>query len=347
MALRLLGEPPIDIHCGGVDLIFPHHENEIAQSEGATNKQFARFWMHVEHLLIDEEKMSKSLGNVFNLPDIQAKGYRASTLRYLLLSTHYRKQLKFSWETMDQADEAAPAPCGLCRTARSSLEHWITSGHRRQSRRGRGGISRRHGTGSEYLGGASRYLRPRACAQRLHRQRRARNRRRRRRESGIRAIRSVCWAWYPSDVRKTGKQPCRRTRSIAWSRRARTRANAGIFPKGIESASSCSKRGSCSRIRRAVRDGNGSRPGICCRVRGGSATIPGQTRRGSRLRRAETPRLCHSGPAFPDAMRRARHRCQGGKRPGVRRGQSPFELQFWLTLRVSYVAKTTTPQRDG
>ena len=100
------GEPPIDIHCGGVDLIFPHHENEIAQSEGATNKQFARFWMHVEHLLIDEEKMSKSLGNVFTLPDIQAKGYRPSTLRYLLLATHYRKQLKFSWDTMDQAEEA-------------------------------------------------------------------------------------------------------------------------------------------------------------------------------------------------------------------------------------------------
>jgi len=107
MALRLLGEPPIDIHCGGIDLVFPHHENEIAQSEGATKTPFARFWMHVEHLLIDEEKMSKSLGNVFNLPDIQAKGYRPSTLRYLLLSTHYRKQLKFSWETMSQAEEAA------------------------------------------------------------------------------------------------------------------------------------------------------------------------------------------------------------------------------------------------
>jgi cysteinyl-tRNA synthetase len=106
MALRLLGEPPIDIHCGGVDLIFPHHENEIAQSEGATNKQFARVWMHVEHLLIDEEKMSKSLGNVFNLPDMVAKGYRPSTLRYLLLSTHYRKQLKFSWDAMSQAEES-------------------------------------------------------------------------------------------------------------------------------------------------------------------------------------------------------------------------------------------------
>ena len=106
MALRILGDPPIDIHCGGVDLIFPHHENEIAQSEGATNKQFARFWMHVEHLLIDEEKMSKSLGNVFNLPDIVAKGYRPSALRYLLLSTHYRKQLKFSWDAMNQAEES-------------------------------------------------------------------------------------------------------------------------------------------------------------------------------------------------------------------------------------------------
>jgi cysteinyl-tRNA synthetase len=106
MALRLLGEPPIDIHCGGVDLIFPHHENEIAQSEGATNKTFSRFWIHVEHLLIDEEKMSKSIGNVFNLPDITAKGFRPSALRYLLLSTHYRKQLKFSWDAMAQAEES-------------------------------------------------------------------------------------------------------------------------------------------------------------------------------------------------------------------------------------------------
>ena len=106
MALRLLGEPPIDIHCGGVDLIFPHHENEIAQSEGATNKQFSRFWFHVEHLLIDEEKMSKSMGNVFNLPDIVQKGFRPSALRYLLLSTHYRKHLKFSWDAMTQAEES-------------------------------------------------------------------------------------------------------------------------------------------------------------------------------------------------------------------------------------------------
>ena len=74
MALRLLGESPIDIHAGGVDLVFPHHENEIAQSEGATGQQFSRFWVHVEHLLVDDQKMSKSLGNVYTLQDIARQG---------------------------------------------------------------------------------------------------------------------------------------------------------------------------------------------------------------------------------------------------------------------------------
>jgi cysteinyl-tRNA synthetase len=106
MALRILGEAPIDIHCGGIDLVFPHHENEIAQAEGATKRQFARFWFHVEHLLMDDEKMSKSLGNVFNVKDLIEQGHRASTLRYLLLSVHYRKQLKFSMATLAQCDEA-------------------------------------------------------------------------------------------------------------------------------------------------------------------------------------------------------------------------------------------------
>jgi cysteinyl-tRNA synthetase len=111
MALRLLGEPPIDLHAGGVDLIFPHHENEIAQSEGATGKPFSRFWFHVEHLMIDDEehgveKMSKSLGNVYNLQDVQDHGFRPSALRYLYLGVHYRKQLKFSWTAMGQAEEA-------------------------------------------------------------------------------------------------------------------------------------------------------------------------------------------------------------------------------------------------
>jgi cysteinyl-tRNA synthetase len=106
MALRHLGEPPIDIHGGGIDLIFPHHENEIAQAEGATGRQFSRFWVHVEFLNIDSEKMSKSLGNVYSVRDILAKGHRASALRYLLLSTHYRKQLTFSWEILEQAEAA-------------------------------------------------------------------------------------------------------------------------------------------------------------------------------------------------------------------------------------------------
>ena len=104
MALRLLGEPPIDIHGGGIDLIFPHHENEIAQAEGATGHPFVRFWVHVEFLNLDHEKMSKSLGNIFTVRDILEKGYRASALRYLLLSVHYRKQLTFGWDGLDQAE---------------------------------------------------------------------------------------------------------------------------------------------------------------------------------------------------------------------------------------------------
>src|SRR5579862_1314732 len=109
MALRLLGDPPIDIHTGGIDLIFPHHENEIAQSEAATGRTFSRFWVHVEYLLVNDEKMSKSLGNTYTIPDVLAKGYRASAVRYLLLSAHYRKQLNFTWDSLGHAEGA------LCR----------------------------------------------------------------------------------------------------------------------------------------------------------------------------------------------------------------------------------------
>ncbi len=106
MALRLLGTPPIDIHAGGIDLIFPHHENEIAQSEGATGKPFSRFWVHVEYLIVDDQKMSKSLGNTYTIPDIVARGFRPSAVRYLLLSAHYRKQLNFTWESLASAEKA-------------------------------------------------------------------------------------------------------------------------------------------------------------------------------------------------------------------------------------------------
>jgi cysteinyl-tRNA synthetase len=106
MALRLLGAPPIDIHAGGIDLVFPHHENEIAQSECATGAPFVRVWVHFEHLLVEDQKMSKSLGNVFTIPEVVARGHRASTLRYLLLSAHYRSRLNFTWAGMGQAEEA-------------------------------------------------------------------------------------------------------------------------------------------------------------------------------------------------------------------------------------------------
>ena len=109
MALRLLGESPIDIHAGGIDLIFPHHENEIAQSEGATGKLFSRFWMHVEYLIVEEKKMSKSLGNTYTIPDVVAKGFRPSAVRYLLLSAHYRKQLNFTWDSLARRGEGAAA----------------------------------------------------------------------------------------------------------------------------------------------------------------------------------------------------------------------------------------------
>ncbi len=106
MALRLLGPAPIDLHAGGIDLVFPHHENEIAQAEGATHETFSRFWFHVEFLLVDNQKMSKSLGNFFSVQDVVDRGYRPSALRYLLLSSHYRKQLNFTWVGLQQAEEA-------------------------------------------------------------------------------------------------------------------------------------------------------------------------------------------------------------------------------------------------
>ena len=102
MAMKYLGET-LDIHAGGVDLIFPHHENEIAQSEGITGKQFARFWLHSEHLSIDAQKMSKRLGNFFTLRDILEMGHSPESLRYLLASVPYRKKLNFTIEALTAA----------------------------------------------------------------------------------------------------------------------------------------------------------------------------------------------------------------------------------------------------
>jgi cysteinyl-tRNA synthetase len=105
MAMKYLGET-LDIHAGGVDLIFPHHENEIAQSEAITGKQFARYWLHSEHLSIDMQKMSKSVGNMYTLRDILDMGYSAEALRYLLASVPYRKKLNFSLDGLTAAATA-------------------------------------------------------------------------------------------------------------------------------------------------------------------------------------------------------------------------------------------------
>jgi cysteinyl-tRNA synthetase len=102
MSMKYLGET-FDIHCGGVDLIFPHHENEIAQSEAATGKPFVRYWVHPEFLIVEGEKMSKSLGNFYTLRDLLAKGHSPESIRYLLLSVHYRKQLNFTNDGLHQA----------------------------------------------------------------------------------------------------------------------------------------------------------------------------------------------------------------------------------------------------
>jgi cysteinyl-tRNA synthetase len=113
MATQILGEE-LDIHCGGVDNIFPHHEAEIAQTEGVTGKQFVRYWLHCAHLQVDAQKMSKSLGNFYTLRDLLEKGYSGREARYALMRVHYRSQLNFTWEGMEEA-----------RTALARIDDWL------------------------------------------------------------------------------------------------------------------------------------------------------------------------------------------------------------------------------
>lgn len=98
--------PTFDIHAGGIDLLFPHHENEIAQSEGATGQPFAKYWLEGEHLMMAGEKMSKSLGNIFTLKTIEEKNFSPLALRYLFLTAHYRQTLNFTWESLGAAQNA-------------------------------------------------------------------------------------------------------------------------------------------------------------------------------------------------------------------------------------------------
>src|SRR5688572_9198726 len=103
MSMKYLGET-FDIHAGGIDLVFPHHENEIAQSEGATGKQFVRYWIHFEHLKVEGETMSKSKGNYYTFRDVTEKGFSAAAVRYFLLSVPYNKQLNFTFDALAGAE---------------------------------------------------------------------------------------------------------------------------------------------------------------------------------------------------------------------------------------------------
>jgi cysteinyl-tRNA synthetase len=113
MATALLG-PELDIHCGGVDNLFPHHEAEIAQSECFTGRKFVKYWLHCAHLLVDSQKMSKSAGNFYTLRDLIARGYSGREIRYALISVHYRLPLNFTLAGLDGA-----------RSALSRIDAWV------------------------------------------------------------------------------------------------------------------------------------------------------------------------------------------------------------------------------
>ena len=217
MALRLLGSP-IDLHAGGVDLIFPHHENEIAQSEGATGHQFSRFWMHVEHLMIEEEtghtdKMSKSLGNVFNLADIVEHGYRPSALRYLYLGVHYRKQLKFSWTAMSQAEESLKRLTDFLARLDTVARRCGARGRRDPPRRGARSVPGAHRRRPEHRRGHRRDFRFGARPELVDRQRRGQRRRRGGDPRGIRRVRQGARCPLAPRPQRTSGRRCRWPRS--------------------------------------------------------------------------------------------------------------------------------------
>ncbi len=128
MSTAYLGET-FDIHCGGVDNIFPHHQNEIAQTEGFTGKKFVNYWLHCEHLLVNGKKMSKSLGNFYTLRDLLEKGYDPISIRYLLLSVHYRQKLNFTLEALQGAKNSLERLWDFMRKLREAKETEDNAGH--------------------------------------------------------------------------------------------------------------------------------------------------------------------------------------------------------------------------
>ena len=121
MSMKYLG-PTFDIHAGGVDLIFPHHENEIAQSEGTTGKPFVRVFVEGEHLLVNGEKMAKSLGNFLTFRDIEKRGVNPLSYRYLVLTSHYRSKLNFAWESLRAAERALERLYGFVRELKNEKQ---------------------------------------------------------------------------------------------------------------------------------------------------------------------------------------------------------------------------------
>ena len=168
MSMKYLGET-FDLHCGGEDLVFPHHENEIAQSTCGTGRPFVRHWVHVKHLLIDNETMSKSKGNFFTIPDILEKGHAPEAIRYLLAGSHYRKPLNFSLEGLQQSAAALERVHGLARrlgeVEREGPEG-PSGGGVRDGAPHVPGVARRR---PQHAGGPRRRARPRAARERVPR----------------------------------------------------------------------------------------------------------------------------------------------------------------------------------
>lgn len=133
MSTKYLGKT-FDIHAGGVDLIFPHHENEIAQSESATGKKFVNYFLEGEHLLVNGEKMSKSLGNMFTLRDIESKKISPQTFRYFVLAAHYRSKLNFTWEALEASEKALERLYEFVRALNSSPQPPSSYSKRRGAR---------------------------------------------------------------------------------------------------------------------------------------------------------------------------------------------------------------------
>ncbi len=179
--MKYLGET-LDIHTGGVDLMFPHHENEIAQSEAITGKSFARYWLHAEHLMVEGQKMSKSLGNFYTLRDVLAKGYAPESVRYLLASVPYRKKLNFTFDGL----LAAATSIERLRNFKLRLETEKFAGGAddamaERTPSGAGRVRGRHGRRSEHRRGAGGRVRVSARRQQRHGRGRVPRRRRRRR----------------------------------------------------------------------------------------------------------------------------------------------------------------------